>query len=316
MGVLFRSKGFAGAAGLALAVLAAPALACEMKVLGEIPVHFSDGQPMVTARIDGRAGEFVLDTASRTSVVTPAGARALGVETYWLDESQKLGGSGPREMVDRQTLVVGRLHLSGITFRVASSPAIGSAAGTLGLDAFGDGNVELDLGHGKVRLLRPVGCVGEEVLYWGGAYSTLPLTVGRHGWSTAGRLNDKAVAVVIDSAAPVSAVAPATVDAVDAKVSPDPGMAHGFRGYRRARGGPRSATFTAFALDQETVRQVRLPVVDLDDLLEPRRAGDTVATPGGMALGADFLQSHRLLAAPDQGRIYVTYNGGPVFKAP
>jgi hypothetical protein len=45
------------------------------------------------------------------------------------------------------------------------------------------------------------------------------------------------------------------------------------------------------------------------------RARDALDDQPEMILGADFLQSHRVLFANSQRRLYFSYTGGPIFLA-
>ena len=60
------------------------------------------------------------------------------------------------------------------------------------------------------------------------------------------------------------------------------------------------ANFPVLKIGDEEVYNARLRFGDLGDL--------------DMLLGADFFLSHRIFVASSQGRVYFTYNGGPVFN--
>ena len=60
------------------------------------------------------------------------------------------------------------------------------------------------------------------------------------------------------------------------------------------------ANFPVLKIGDEEVHNARLRFGDLGDL--------------DMLLGADFFLSHRIFVASSQGRVYFTYNGGPVFN--
>jgi tetratricopeptide (TPR) repeat protein len=61
------------------------------------------------------------------------------------------------------------------------------------------------------------------------------------------------------------------------------------------------ATFSSFKIGDEEVQHARL------------RFGDVDLSGKDMLIGADFFLSHRVYVASSQGKLYFTYNGGPVF---
>jgi hypothetical protein len=62
------------------------------------------------------------------------------------------------------------------------------------------------------------------------------------------------------------------------------------------------ATFDKFAVGSEVINQARLAINEY-----------SYSRPYDIVLGADFLQSHRALFAVSQGKLYLSYTGGPVF---
>ncbi len=62
------------------------------------------------------------------------------------------------------------------------------------------------------------------------------------------------------------------------------------------------APFASFKFaDGEEIKNARLRVADIDFEI------------ADMLIGADFFLSHRIFVGNNQGKIYFTYNGGPVF---
>jgi hypothetical protein len=60
------------------------------------------------------------------------------------------------------------------------------------------------------------------------------------------------------------------------------------------------ATFPSLKIGDEEIRNARLRFADLGEI--------------DMLLGADFFLSHRIYVASSKGKLYFTYNGGPVFN--
>ncbi len=94
--------------------------------------------------------------------------------------------------------------------------------------------------------------------------------------------------------------------AARAGVKPDtPGVVEaGYSsGIGRGRVKTYIAPFSSFKVgDGEEIKNARLRIADID------------LDEGDMLLGADFFLSHHVFVANSQHRLYLTYNGGPVFN--
>ena len=76
-------------------------------------------------------------------------------------------------------------------------------------------------------------------------------------------------------------------------------------------------TFESFAIGNEVIRSPRIAFADLFRYTTYTETGSrlpkSVENLPAMLLGVDFLRAHRVLIAPSQGKVYFTYEGGPVF---
>jgi hypothetical protein len=80
------------------------------------------------------------------------------------------------------------------------------------------------------------------------------------------------------------------------------------------------ATFDSIAIGPEIVRHARIQVGNLwqglRDDVHQMSTERLIAQQPEMILGADFVRSHHLLFASSQRRLYFSYVGGEVFRAP
>ncbi len=76
-------------------------------------------------------------------------------------------------------------------------------------------------------------------------------------------------------------------------------------------------TFQSFTIGDETIKDTQILFADLFGNMKYTVIGSNLPQrmlqPFSMLLGFDFLQSHRVLIAHSQRKIYFTYTGGRVF---
>ncbi|MDB5460394.1 MAG: hypothetical protein JWO72_2135 [Caulobacteraceae bacterium] len=296
----------------ATAVLPANA-ACQLQQLAELQVTMVGSQPTVTAGVNGHDTRFLIDSGAFYSVIGPVSAQRLGLKPSALNGQMKgIGGTTDLKMATVKQFSLTKLPLKDIQFLVA--PGVdGDIAGVIGENILGVGDVEYDLANGVVRLFKPQDCANANLGYWAdGTAAELILEhtarpdqgrdINRHVQARA-EVNGQKVTVTFDTgagrsmlnlaAAARAGVTPQTPGTVDA------GLSSGF--------GPRAvntwlAPFSTFVLGSERIRNTTL------------RIGALGIDNTDMLLGADFFLSHRVYVANSQGRIYLTYNGGPVFR--
>ena len=73
-----------GLTAAALTVAAMPlsagaALACSLQTVGELDVDLTRGAPIVDGQINGVAVKIMIDTGSRTSLITAPAAKSIGL---------------------------------------------------------------------------------------------------------------------------------------------------------------------------------------------------------------------------------------------
>jgi tetratricopeptide (TPR) repeat protein len=304
-----------GILGLSLAPLAtAAADDCKLLRLAELPITMKGMRPTVAAKINGLDAEFMVDSGMFFSILTSANAAELKLKPHALPGRIYVKGVGGRS--DIQAVTVDHLSIAGIDFpkkwefAVGGSEVAGST-GILGQNILRIGDVEYDLAHGVVRLMKPEGkCRSTSFAYWEHQpdnYSEMEIdsSTPQHPHTTGvAFLNGKKIHIMFDTGASLSTLTRRAAEL--AGVGPDtPGVtrAGSMRGVGQSYAQTWLARFDSFKIGGEEIRNGRLRFIDqlgIDDI--------------DMLLGADFFLSHHVYVATSQRRLYFTYNGGPVFN--
>ncbi len=279
---------------------------CGVQQIAELKVTMIGNQPMIDVKINGAPVSFMVDSGAFYSVVTTAAARQLKLPLEPTNLHVKgVAGDADAYLTRVETLTLAETPIHRVPFVVASVG--GGGAGLIGQNVLGLADVEYDLHHGAIRLFKPHDCGRISMAYWarGRDVADIPIdypdernphTIGR------AKLNGKDVRVIFDTGASTSFL---TLDAAArAGVKPgDPGITNG--GATGGVGGRLIPSyvgrFDSFQLDTEEVRNIRIRFGAMTDLAD-------------MLLGADFFISHRVYVANSQHRLYITYEGGPIFS--
>ncbi len=196
----------------------------------------------------------------------------------------------------------------------------GYGAGLLGSIFLMQADVEFDFPHSKIRFFKPVNCAGDQVVYWGAAYSVAPMLGAiNRGIRVKVTLNGAPVVAEMDTGSGASVV---TLEgAARAGVRPksqgvsELGAIHGM--------GPKKVqafvgVFPSFSFGDETIKNAQLQIADLFHAGKETIVGShmpiSMVDEPSMLLGADFFRSHRVYIAREQRKVYVSYMGGPVFQ--
>lgn len=300
---------------ITLAFTAAPAAGvagCKLYKVAELPVTMSGLQPLVSARINGADAVFVLDSGAFYSMISGAAAQRYGLKLRSAPKDLDLvglGGGVDASITTVDELTVANQVIRNIEFGVNRREPGGGAVGLLGQNILAGVDAEYDLARGVVRLMRPEDCWRDVLAYWvkSEPFSILELYdpgLQTQPASATAYLNGYKVKVIFDTGAHSSLVTRKVAEHVGGftPTSPDvvsAGVGHGMgpQGYHQW-----IAPFETFKIGREEHRNVRLRVVDTALILGAH-----------MLLGADFFLSHHVYVANSRQRLYLTYNGGPVF---
>ena len=293
---------------------------CQLQQLGVLPVDMQGLQPIVSTKINGVQARFVLDsgafytTISRDAAaqyrlpVTPAPRDALYVTG--------VGGREKAQIATAETFDFLGVPLPKVGFVVVEHDW-GEVAGFLGQNLLRISDVEYDLANGTVRFIRPVGCSRQPLAYWAVStpYSAVDLkymdVTRPHLLSTA-MVNGRRVTVMFDTGATHSLL---TLQAAERAgiTTTSPGVSFGgmVAGFGPASVRVWVAPVATFQIGGEKVQNAHLLIGDVGP---DRPLGYVGDSPTDLVLGEDFFLSHRVYVAYSQGKLYFTYNGGPLFN--
>lgn len=302
--------------------------ACRLLKIGEVQVSMRQ-VPVAPVSINGHAAQLIIDTGSPASLLWRSAIAPLGLRRLGKDGEVMNGVGGPdvTELVQAHDFGFAGAAVHGINFEAAGSKSatveVGpdTVVGILGDDFLAQMDVEFDLAAQRIRLFRPEGCSGDQVVYWTQAYFRIDLTYPppNSRWLEGHvSLNGHDAIALFDSGAGRSTV----TSAVAARSGMEPES--DVEASQRLSGlGPKTlasgvARFTTLSIGQETIQHPRLGIADVFANNREVTLGSYIKRSGfsepDMVIGADFLHAHRVYIARSQGKIYFTYGGGPIFE--
>ena len=300
--------------------------ACQLQQLAEFNVTMDGNEPLVDATIDGHPVKMLVDLGGWITMLSRPGATSLGLAEHSLPgtavELYGVGGKANARYAQLQDFKVGDIDQPGVRLVVASDRRFsGLAVGLIGRDILSLGDIDFDFAHGKMRLFKPKDCKGDEVVYWADGYFMAPIwnALDRSPIEIPVSLNGYSILAEMDTGSDVTVVT--TASANQARVTPHServtpaGLDYGI--------GPAAVAtsigdFATFSIGNETVKNAKLKIGDFFDKDRTMHTGSLIPEKieglPDMLLGADFFRAHHVYVARSQGRIYFTYNGGPIFQ--
>ena len=282
---------------------------CAIKQM-EIPVRIVDWRPVATLTLNGTKVPMLVDSGAFFSMLSAATAEQLKLRLRNLPPGFRIQGhTGQIEAKLARVEKVGLLgaELPNLEFLVGGNELGAGIMGILGRNILSAADTEYDLAHGVVRLSFPEGdCDKTNFAHWAGEAPVVvvPLEYEKHRGDTAIRMNIGINGVqtlaVLDTGAPRTVL---TLKAARRAGIEERDMTPQGRSGGAGEGRVRSWTgrVAMFELGGEKIANNRLSIDDTD-------SGDY-----GMLVGLDYFLSHRIYVSRLQRKVYVTWNGGPVF---
>ena len=314
-----------------LACAGSASAACQMQLVAELPVTLYGSTPVVEAEVNGHKIHMLVDTGSVATLIDRSAVKELGLEPHHVVgvTSLRLYGVGGGGEVDEAMVKEFKLGRAVARNQSMAITGVGTSSdgpdiqGTLGWGFFSQADVEFDFADKVIRLIQPKGCGGAQVVYWNKPYSVAPMAPSNSDLSlrVEVKIDGRPVVAEIDTGSFASTVDEGIAKSLGVVVgSPgaQKGELVGGMGMRLVQTS--IATFATFSFgDDETIRNAKLRFANLfvDDRETP--AGSMISQKmdldfAGMLLGADFVRAHRMYVAFSQRKVYVSYNGGPIFN--
>lgn len=313
--VPFRAYGALLAAVLALIALraeAADAGKCKVSLVAKFPVVMEGSRASVPVSFNGKATRVWLDSGAFFNFMSKAKAAELGLPLEPLPLGftvNGIGGSFTPELAKVRDFGIVGVTLHNTEFVVGGSDA---GNGFLGANFLGVWDTEFDLAKGAVNLFKEAGCNGTVMAYWGPGMSIgearlfYPERQNDHHIYVEVIVNGKSLRAVLDSGAPTTVIGRHAAEraGIDLKAPQVVGSVRIGGGGSQRRQSWIVRTHT-ISIGGETISNSPIRVIEDEDEHQNH----------DMLLGVDFLLSHHVLVSQPQRKMYLTYNGGPIFSA-
>ena len=296
-----------------LAVGGGAQAACTFGKVAEMPVTMRGLRPTVTTKVNGKDAIFILDSGAFFSMMSEEAAASFGMKPTMGPPGLRIqgigGGQAFAEVARAKEFTFAGAPYKNVEFLIGPRAGGGETVGLLGQNVLGSMDVEYDFANGYVRFFIAKDCGDSNLAYWsaGKTLSRLPL-LGEEGpvvrkVMTTAKIDGRSINVSWDSGASLSMLSTPAARRVGVRPISESVTAGGLTYGLYGRGLETFlAPFGSFAIGDEEIRNTRLRVADI------------VLPDSDMLLGMDFFLSHRILVSRAQGKVYFTYNGGPVFK--
>lgn len=290
----------------------AAAKKCVLTKVLELPITMNSLRPTIPVKINDRDARFVLDSGAFYSMMssataaeyalklspTPFGFRVIGI-----------GGAAETQIATVNEFTIAGVKLKGVEFLVGGSQ-VAAYDGLLGQNFLQKFDVEYDFANGAIRLFHTEDCDNAMLAYWltpGQAYSAMhvdPINSANPHTVGVAYLNGKSIRVVFDTGAFTSVLSESAAARAGVKTD-SPGVVEA--GYSRGLGREQVKTYIArfdsFKIgDSEEIKNAPIRFADIDIPF------------ADMLLGSDFFISHHVFVANHEHRLFLSYNGGPVFN--
>jgi tetratricopeptide (TPR) repeat protein/predicted aspartyl protease len=292
-----------------LSVEARGAEPCRVSVVAELPVTMAGRRPMVSAKFGDKSVRFILDSGAFYSALSRASAQEFGLQIRGLDGFRVSGIGGDTAA---GAAVAKNFSLAGIPFPKVDFVVAGSDTGTAGLigqNILGLMDVEYDLPHGVVRLVKTQNCKGANPAYWTGErpFSVVklvrpPSSLFKPHTVAQIAIDGQKVAATFDTGADESLLAASVAKRLGAVPGGDTVTEEGLSGGLGSRHvRTYRATFNEIEVGGELLKKPKIQFADMG-------MSDTQ-----MLVGVDFFLTHRIFVANAQNEMFFTYEGGPLF---
>lgn len=286
---------------------------CHLNDYGELPVEMLGNRPTAPVTINGQNTRLILDTGAMYNNMSRANATDLKLRESMLPFDMRgsgIGGSFSVELARVRDFGILGATLHDVEFLVGGSD---SGAGFLGANFLDVVDLDIDLAHGKLHLMKPDGCGALPMAYWvtDGNFQTADLLSVRNEHDRRSFVdvvvNGKKIRAMLDSGAEVTMMTREAAEHVGLDLSAPDVKASGRMGGMGAKSFKTwLVPVDSYSIGTETISHSKVLVMD-------GNIGIGADAPG-MLLGVDFFLAHHIYVANSQGRIYFTYNGGRVFS--
>ncbi len=273
---------------------------CQPTREAELAVTPLGNIPIVTARINGAAADFLFDTGAERSIMTAAAAKRLGIAAHfeYARNMRSLGAAVAGGDARLRSFELGGMPLRNFSILVGavSLPSVRGKPidGLLGADFLGDYEVELDLPRRRISLYAPPPCP-LTAPPWSGSYGAIAANRSLHNrLFFPVRLDGQPLSALIDTGAQLTALdaeSAVRVGVTSVALAHDPLTT--LRGAAAEPVNSRAHRFAQLQIDGQSLR---------DQIIQVTRLG---LQDADLVLGADFLRWQRVWLSYASHRIFI-----------
>ena len=285
---------------------------CKMTRAAKFPVVMEGVRATIPVSFNGKQTRIWLDSGAFFNFMPKAKAAELGLATEPLPFGFYITGTGGQataELARVRDFGVAGATLHDVAFVVGGSD-VGN--GALGANFLGVWDTEFDLAKGAVNLFREAGCNRLNMAYWGSGMwvGEARLFGGEndndHHIYVEVIVNGHSLRAMLDSGAPASVIGRRAAERVGMDLaSPQVVASEKISGIGAHQRNSWIARAQTIAIGGEQIRNSPIRVID----------DRNDAPHDDMVLGVDFLMAHHVLVSQPQHKMFLTYNGGPIFSA-
>lgn len=317
--------------GIAIMVVLAPGVLpaaqsapCQLNKVGTLPVSISDtNRVLITGSIKGEPAQFQVDTGTTDTMFDVSVMSRFGI----VDTGRRVRGFGATGETASIKTNVSELRIG--NFKISSPYQLVSETHFLpdgvyalfGEDFFISYDLDLDLKNNVINLMAYDSCPGEPV-YWSNTFSEADLLIRKNKIYVQVELDGKGATAALDTGASTSIVSWALAKRIgidkDSAGVMTLGSARGIGMQKMTEYGYR---FSELHVGDEVIKNPFLRIINLSPIKHDDysmiRIQDTNIADYDMLLGADFIKTHHIYVATQQGKMYFTFNGGArIFPPP
>ncbi|MBD8872552.1 aspartyl protease family protein [Rhodanobacter sp. DHB23] len=286
---------------------------CHLADYGALPVEMEGNRATAMAAINGQNTRLILDTGAMFNTMSRANATDLKLRQSMLPfdlRGSGIGGSFGVSLARVRDFGILGATLHNVEFLVGGSDSGMGFIGASFLDVF---DLDIDLAHGKLHLMKPSSCGDRPMAYWvtDGHFQMADLLSSRNAHDSRSFvdvvINGRKIRAMLDSGSEATLLTRSAAERAGLDLSAADVKAVG----RMSGAGARSfqtwlVPIPSYSIGTETISNSKVLVMD-------GRIGTGEDAPD-MLLGVDFFLAHRIYVANSQGKVYFTYNGGRVFS--
>ena len=289
---------------------ASPAPKCIMQNIATLALHDDGLTISASGSVNDDKAPMMIATGSPYTMVTKAEAVKLALASPQPGKGKK---AQEDNRVQLREFSVGPIEMG--NQRILASQKLGdlpSFGALIGADFLMQRDMEISLAAHQLKFFNPVGCDKSFIALWDGEVAMVPLSTlsaGDRRPVVSVEVDGVLLRAMIDSGTPMSVMSLSA--AARTGVTPNsPGVTRIAGATPQGHASSWIAPFQKFAMGGEEIKNFKLPILDLKDVINAE-AGASVPD---MILGEDFLRSHHVMFASSQKVFYFSYAGGKVFN--